>query len=286
MNPQISIIIPVLNESGIINFTIEHLYTLDSSNTVEIIVVDGSPHGETINTITGSDVQKISGQKGRGSQMNQGAAVAGGDILLFLHADTRLSRDALNQIVAATKQPDVVGGAFDLGIQSEKKIFRLIEQAASIRSRLTRIPYGDQAIFFKKRFFDQIFTATKHQDIVGGAFDLSIQSEKKIYRLIEQTASIRSRLTRIPYGDQAIFLKKRFFDQIGGFKDIPIMEDVELMQRVKKAGKKIKFITRKVQTSSRRWENEGIVYCTLRNWALITLYLLGVSPDKLKKFYF
>jgi rSAM/selenodomain-associated transferase 2 len=227
MNQQISIIIPVLNESGIINFTIEHLYTLDSADTAEIIVVDGSPHGETINTITGSDVQKISGQKGRGSQMNQGAAVAGGDILLFLHADTRLSHDALNQIVAATKQPDVVGGAFDLEIQSKKKIFRLIEQAASIRSRLTRIPYGDQAIF----------------------------------------------------------LQKRFFDHIGGYKDIPIMEDVELMQRVRKADKKIKFISRKVQTAPRRWEKEGVVYCTLRNWSIRTLYLLGVPPEKLKKFY-
>lgn len=227
MNQQISIIIPVLNEFRIINFTIEHLYTLDSSGTVEIIVVDGSPHGDTINTITRSNVQKISGQKGRGSQMNQGAAVAGGDILLFLHADTRLSHDALDQIVAATQQPDVVGGAFDLGIQSEKKIFRLIETGASIRSRLTRIPYGDQAIF----------------------------------------------------------LQKRFFDQIGGYRDIPIMEDVELMQRVKKAGKKIKIISRKVQTASRRWEKEGIVYCTLRNWSLRTLYLLGVPPEKLKKFY-
>ena len=227
MNQQISIIIPVLNESGIINFTIEHLYTLDSADTVEIIVVDGSPHGETINTITGSDVQKISGQKGRGSQMNQGAAVAGGNILLFLHADTRLSPDALNQIVAATKQPDVVGGAFDLGINSEKKVFRAIELIASTRSRLTKIPYGDQAIFFKKRFFDQI----------------------------------------------------------GGFKNIPIMEDVELMQRVRKAGKKIKFVSRKVQTAPRRWEKEGIVFCTLRNWSIRTLYLLGVPPEKLEKFY-
>ena len=59
--------------------------------------------------------------------MNQGAAAARGDILLFLHADTRLNHDALNQIVAATKQPDVVGGAFDLGINSEKKAFRAIE---------------------------------------------------------------------------------------------------------------------------------------------------------------
>jgi hypothetical protein len=120
---------------------------------------------------------------------------------------------------------------------------------------------------------------------VGGAFDLEIKSKKRIFRLIERAASIRSRLTRIPYGDQAIFLKKSFFDQIGGFKDIPIMEDVELMQRVKKAGQKIKFIPRKVWTAARRWEKEGIVYCTLRNWILISLYMFGVSPEKLNKFY-
>ncbi len=227
MNSRISVIIPVFNEAQIINTTIDYLYNLDFAGNLEIIVVDGDPAGTTINTITRSGVKKIIGKKGRGSQMNQGAAVANGDVLLFLHADTLLSHDAPDQIIAATEQHDIVGGAFDLGIQSEKNI----------------------------------------------------------YRLIEQTASMRSRLTRIPYGDQAIFLKKRFFDQIGGFKDIPIMEDVELMQRVKKTGKKIKFITRKVQTSSRRWEKEGIVYYTLRNWALITLYLLRVSPEKLKKFY-
>lgn len=227
MKNQISIIIPVFNESRIINSTIEHLYTLDSSDTVEIIVVDGSPHGETINTVTNADVKKVLGEKSRGSQMNQGAALANGDVVLFLHADTLLSHDAL----------------------------------------------------------DQIFTATKQHDIVGGAFDLGIQSEKNIFRLIAKVASIRSRLTRIPYGDQAIFLKKQFFDHIGGFKDIPIMEDVELMQRVKKTGKKIKFISRRVQTDSRRWEKEGIVYCTLRNWSIRTLYLLGVPPEKLEKFY-
>lgn len=227
MNYLISIIIPVFNESQIINSTIDYLYNLDFAGDFEIIVVDGNPAGTTINTITNADVKKIIGKKGRGSQMNQGAAVANGDVLLFLHADTLPSHDALNQIIAATKQHDIMGGAFDLGIRSEKKIFRLIEIAASMRSRLTRIPYGDQAIF----------------------------------------------------------LKKRFFDQIGGFKDIPIMEDVELMQRVKKTGKKIKFMARKVQTASRRWETEGIIFCTLRNWALITLFLLGVSPEKLKKFY-
>ena len=227
MNRKLSIIIPVLNESRIINAAIDHLYHLKSAGDLEIIVVDGNPAGNTINAITRPCVKTVISAKGRGLQMNIGAAIAAGEVLLFLHADTMLSHDALEQIFKAFEQDDVVGGAFDLGIQSEKKIFRLIEK----------------------------------------------------------TASIRSRLTGIPYGDQAIFLEKRFFDRVGGFKDIPIMEDVELMRRIKKAGLKIKFVPRKVQTDPRRWEKEGIVYGTLRNWTLITLYLLGVSPQKLKKFY-
>ena len=227
MNCKLSIIIPVLNESRIINATIAHLSELTFSGSLEIIVVDGNLSGNTINAIASSDIIKIIGSKGRGSQMNAGAAAASGNVLLFLHADTLLSHDAL----------------------------------------------------------DQIMTAFQRYDIMGGAFDLEIASPKRIFRLIERAASIRSRLTRIPYGDQAIFLKKSVFDQIGGFKDIPIMEEVELMQRLKKAGKKIKFIPRKVRTAARRWEKEGIIYCTLRNWTLITLYLLGVPPEKLNKFY-
>jgi rSAM/selenodomain-associated transferase 2 len=227
MNTNISVIIPVLNESQIINSTIDYIYSLDFDGDAEIIVADGSTGGKTINAINHPDVKKIIAKKGRGSQMNKGAAVASGDVLLFLHADTLLSHDALDQIIAASQSQDVVGGAFDLGIRSEKKIFRAIERGASIRSRLTRIPYGDQAIF----------------------------------------------------------IKRRFFNQIGGYKDIPIMEDVDLMRRIKASGKKIKIIPCNVQTTARRWEKEGILYCTLRNYTLIMLYYLGVSPDKLKKFY-
>lgn len=227
MNCELSIIVPVFDESPIINATLAHLAELSFGGRFEIIVVDGHPSGNTISAIARSDIIKIIGSTGRGSQMNTGAAVASGDVLLFVHADTLLSHDAL----------------------------------------------------------DQIMTAFKHHDIVGGAFDLEITAPQKIFRLIERAASIRSRLTRIPYGDQAIFLKKRFFDQIGGFEDLPIMEDVELMRRVKKAGKKIKFVPRKVRTAARRWEKEGILYCTLRNWTLIVLYMFGVSPEKLKTWY-
>ena len=114
---------------------------------------------------------------------------------------------------------------------------------------------------------------------------MGIQSGRRVFRLIETGASLRSRITRVPYGDQAIFIRKDYFESIGGFSEIPLMEDVELMRRIKKGGGRIFIIPQKVMTSPRRWEKEGIVYCTLRNWTLITLYFLGVPPEKLTAFY-
>jgi hypothetical protein len=98
-------------------------------------------------------------------------------------------------------------------------------------------------------------------------------------------ASLRSRITRIPFGDQAIFIRKAYFQKLGGFKDIPLMEDLEIMQRIKKKGDKICIIRCKVLTSPRRWEKEGILRCTLRNWLLQVLYFFGVPPYKLAKWY-
>jgi hypothetical protein len=104
-------------------------------------------------------------------------------------------------------------------------------------------------------------------------------------KVIAHAASFRSRVTRIPYGDQAIFLRREYFTRIGGYKDIPLMEDIELMQRIKKSGGKIAIIRERVMTSPRRWERETIWYCTARNWILSSLYYLGVSPHWLTAFY-
>jgi hypothetical protein len=120
---------------------------------------------------------------------------------------------------------------------------------------------------------------------IAGAFDLAVDSERPAFRLIEKAASIRSRLTRIPYGDQSVFMRKRDFQDLGGFRDIPIMEDVEIMQRIKKRKGKICILRKAVRTSPRRWEKEGIVYTTLRNWLILFLYLFGVRPEKLIRFY-
>ena len=159
--------------------------------------------------------------------MNAGAAVASGERLIFLHADTMLPDGAL------------------------KKISRALEK----------------------------------QDYVGGAFDLKIDSDSLFLRYISVRASLRSRLNRMPYGDQAIFMRKKYFDQIGRFKDIPLMEDVELMRRVKKDGRKIHILPDKVTTSARRWQRDGALYTTVRNQVLVALFRLGVSPGRLAKYY-
>lgn len=119
----------------------------------------------------------------------------------------------------------------------------------------------------------------------AGAFRLGIDSEEKIFRIIEKGAWFRTFLTGIPYGDQAIFIKRDLFLKMGGYRNIPIMEDVEFMGRIKKNGKKVVVLPRKAMTSSRRWDREGVLYCTCRNWMLSLLFKAGVSPEKLVRFY-
>ena len=104
-------------------------------------------------------------------------------------------------------------------------------------------------------------------------------------KLIAWVACARSRLTRLPYGDQALFFEREYFRAMDGFREIPIMEDVDLMRRIKKTAGRICILPEKVSTSPRRWKEEGVVYCTLRNWVLVTLFFLGVSPEKLASFY-
>jgi len=224
---RFSIVIPVLNEQYRINSLIEYVHSRGYEGACEIIVVDGDPQGGTIKVIQDEDVISITSKKGRAFQMNTGAELAHGEVLIFLHADTKLPPNALEKISQVLEDAKYVGGAFDLGIDSDSLLLKYIEA--------------------RTRF--------------------------------------RSRLNRIPYGDQAIFIRRSYFEKIGRFKDIPLMEDVELMRRIKKRGDKIFILRDRVKTSARRWEKEGIFYTTLRNRLLVGLYYVGVSPDKLAKYY-
>ncbi len=120
--------------------------------------------------------------------------------------------------------------------------------------------------------------------LAAGAFSLGINSPRPCYRVIETAANIRSRLG-LPYGDQAIFLSRDLFFRVGGYPDIPIMEDLELMRRLKKNRAPVRILPERVRTSARRWEREGVFRATLRNWMLAGLYIAGGSPERLARFY-
>ena len=127
--------------------------------------------------------------------------------------------------------------------------------------------------------------ALKEKDAAAGAFSLGIVSSRISLRFVALMANLRSGWTRVPYGDQAIFVRSDIFHELGGFSNIPIMEDLEFMRRIKNLGHRIVILPQKAWTSSRRWDKEGVLRGTLRNWLIRTFYHLGVSPEKLMKYY-
>lgn len=225
--PDFSIVIPVLHEVGTINGLLEHIRSLDGAERCEIIIVDGDPEGETIRTIAGKDAVKIVSSTGRSRQMNAGAAVARGEVIVFLHADTFLPGTA----------------------------------------------------------FSDIDGALAKERCEAGAFRLRFDSRRWIYRVMSAFVSLRTSWNRLPYGDQAIFIRRRFFEEIGGYKPIPLMEDVELMRRIRNSGRPIAMVNACVTTSCRRMQAEGILRRILLNWMITVLYNMGVPPERLTRFY-
>jgi rSAM/selenodomain-associated transferase 2 len=223
----VSIILPVLNEAVTINPAILALQSIGSAGLAEIIVVDGDPSGSTIKTITVGGVRTAVAEKGRARQMNYGASLASGDILLFLHADTRLPLNAISLIQEALSSSRFVAGAFTLGFDTERVIFKVTETYVALRTRLTKVPFGDQAIF----------------------------------------------------------VRRDYFERMGGYRELPIMEDVEFMKRIRKRGDPVCILREKALTSPRRYEQEGIFFCTFRNMTLQLLYAAGVTPERLAAWY-
>ena len=229
---RISVVIPVHREEGIASLLDDLLRRGDTGHRgqkdgVEIIVVDGAPEGDTLCRALAYPVLGLASPPGRGVQLNAGAAAASGDILLFLHADTILPDNAFTLIRQTMHDPAVSGGAFSLAYEP-------------------RTP--------------------------GLAF-------------IATAANLRSRFTRVPYGDQAIFLRRDVFKELGGFSPAPIMEDLEFMTRLRRQGRAIRILAMTARTSARRQLREGLLRCTLRNLGLRLLYHLGVHPEFLSRMY-
>ena len=149
--PYLSVIIPALNEAGCIEATVAGAAGRD----VEVIVVDGGSLDQTGTLARRAGARVVSSAKGRAAQQNAGAALATGDVLLFLHADTRLPRDFSSQVFETLMDDRVVLGAFRFKTDFEHRGMRLIEKTAHLRARLLNLPYGDQGFFLRRDLFEQ-----------------------------------------------------------------------------------------------------------------------------------
>jgi rSAM/selenodomain-associated transferase 2 len=132
---------------------------------------------------------------------------------------------------------------------------------------------------------EQILAALKDNKYVGGAFEIAYDSKSFLMRLVAMRSNFRCRISRIPYGDQGIFIRKEYFERIGGYLEIDFLEDVDLMRRIKRDRGKICILKSRIVASPRRWEKEGLLYTAIRNNIVVSLFHFGVHPNKLAKFY-
>lgn len=133
-------------------------------------------------------------------------------------------------------------------------------------------------------FANAILAACADPNVIGGRFDVNLEPSSPLIRLTGELINRRSRLTRINTGDQAIFIRRQVFEELRGYADIPLMEDIDLSRRMKRAGR-IACLRERVTTSARRWQKNGVVRTILLMWSLRVLYFFGVSPARLQRVY-
>lgn len=126
--------------------------------------------------------------------------------------------------------------------------------------------------------------ACRSPNVVGGRFDVELVPTTPLLRLTAVLINWRSRISRIATGDQAIFVRREIFERLGGYAEIPLMEDVELSRRLKGSGR-VACLRQRVTTSARRWQTHGVIKTILLMWTLRALYWLGVSPVRLRRLY-
>ena len=222
---KLSIIIPVLNDAAALSATLASLQELQAAGH-EIIVVDGGSHDDSLAVATSLADQAATAAAGRARQMNAGAGMASGDVLWFVHADSRIN-------------------------------------AANRSSLLSALNEGAS----------------------WGWFDVELSGHQAGLRWVEKLMNRRARLTNIATGDQALFVRRKLFDAVGGFPVIELMEDVAISRRLKNSATPV-VLTPALQTSSRRWESHGILRTIMLMWTLRLAYFLGASPRLLVRLYY
>ncbi len=227
--PAVSVVIPALDEAGRIGAAIR---SARDAGVDEVVVADGGSADGTADVARRLADAVIVAPRGRAAQMNAGARVASGDVLLFLHADTLLPAGAAAAVRGAVES-GAVGGAFAV--------------------RLGVSP--------------------------GAPF-----ARRALLRLVARMINVRARCLRAHTGDQGIFVGRGAFEAIGGFPEIPLMEDVEMSRLLARRGRTA-LLPVPVVTSARRWESRGPVRTILLMWRLRLSHRLGMSPARCARIY-
>lgn len=214
----VTIIVPLLNEADIADALIEHLGSLEAE---QIVIVDGGSTDSTQEIMQEAGFELIQSPAGRAKQMNAGAAQATQNTVLFLHADTRLPRSYKTALAKSS---------------------------------------------------------------VWGRFDVRFDDSSGAMSMIAFFMNLRSRISSVATGDQAIFINKSVFESIGGFPDFPIMEDVAISKRLRQLYRPYNSRLR-VTTSARRWQQHGVAKTVFKMWWYRLAYFFGLPPHQIKKGY-
>jgi len=225
---KLSVIVPMLDEECAIAATLDAIRAAASTTEpdAEVIVVDGGSADRSVEIARPRCDRLIEARRGRGRQMNAGAAESSGDVIAFVHADT---------IVPASFARDI-----DLALRDTR--------------------------------------------VAGGRFDVVFDHRSPALKMVSTMISLRSRLMRSATGDQAIFVRREVFEQLGGYAEIDLCEDVDFARRMRSLGR-VACLRSRVITSARRWRRDGVLRTIVRMWIIKSLFLAGVSPDRLKRYY-